>query len=146
MKTRQLTTYNDSPTFNMLSELDQMAYRQNGTIHPADEEPPKRSGIYKGRGNMWVSREEMEMLQGLFLATYITPVDRHVSTPMFLLKSQDYGIVKIEVFHENYLIECKDMFYEAVAIRLLSCRQQVEIVGDNNLISVTRRQNKQTNL
>ena len=139
MRTRQLTIYNDSPTFNMLSECDQIAYRQNGTIHPADEERTQGNGKYRGCGASFVRRHEIRMLQDLFLADYFAPIDSHVSAPMFLIKSHDYGIIKVEVFFENYLMECQELFYESVVLRLLYCRQQVEIVGDKCLISVTRK-------
>lgn len=139
METRQLTKYNDSPTFSMLSENDQKAYLQDGMIIPSDDTPPSSSVKYRGRGAAWVMRKEVEMLERIFLADYCRPVDRESSTPILVIKSREYGLIKVEVFFENYLMECEEMFYTNVVLRLLDCGQQVEVIGDRHLISVTRK-------
>ena len=139
MVTKQLTKYNDSPTFSMLSELDQKAYLQDGVIVPYDDTPPSGSMKYRGRGAAWVMRKEVEMLERIFQAEYSRPVGRDSSTPILVIKSSQYGLVRVEVFYENYLMECQEMFYTDVVLRLLDCGQQVEVIGDRHLISVTRK-------
>lgn len=143
MVTKQLTKYNDSPTFSMLSESDQKAYLQDGTITPVDDTPPSRGWKQRGRGAAMVNRALVDMWLRIFLANHCAPIKVDSSTPMLAIKSRNYGLIKIEVFRENFLIECQEMFYTDVALRLLECGQQIEVIGERHFISVTRRKNEE---
>lgn len=130
MKTRQVTEYG-VPTFSMLPESSQREYMETGYVsYDADQYGPTCCG--HGR---CASYKERVFFERLFNADYC---ENQEGSNMLLIISMDFGVIKAEVFKENYLLSCQNEYEESIILKLVYEGLQVQIVGEGRFISVTR--------
>ena len=85
-----------------------------------------------------MNRKEVRYLEHLFMADWSQPIDYGRRNPMLVIRTHSVGIIKVEVFKENYLMECQEPFINTVLLTLLHHGHQVKVVGENHLIDVVR--------
>ena len=124
------------PTFSMLPESSQREYMETGYVsYDAEQYGPTRCGHGKV-----AQHEDMSFFERLFNADYCR--NQESLSPVLLIISMDYGVIKVEVFDENYLLSCQNEYEENIILRLVYEGLQVQIVGEGRFISVTRNKKK----
>lgn len=134
------------PTYTLLHESDQREYRETGLITPKEDVPSARGSKYnffhRGYGYKTAQRRDRFFLEELFDADMCAfQSDDDTEANCFFIVSIDFGIIKAEVFVENYLLDCETEYKTVVVMRLLERGQQIQLIGDRQFISVTRKHN-----
>lgn len=131
MKTRQVTEYG-VPTFSMLPKSAQREYMETGYVSYDTEQ---YGFTHSGHGKV-ASTKDKSFFERLFNPDYCSNQESLV--PILLIISMDYGVIKAEVFEENYLLSCQNEYEESIILKLVYEGLQVQIVGEGRFISVTR--------
>lgn len=130
------------PVFGLLEPMTQKQYMRDWYLTPIEEEKIRDTSYNYHSVQAWCPEKRIGryFLEELFDPELIqkSEFEEH-GVQRYYLVTNDYGILKIDVFVENWVIDPEDEYRWRIVGRLLYCGHQVEFIGDANLISVTRK-------
>lgn len=124
------------PVFGLLDATTQKEYLRNGYIIPIQAEDTRDSD-YNYHSPYQFARKRLDRyyFYDLFDAELCQKTDKGG----YYIVTNDYGIIKVDVFPENYVLEIEEKYRLVIVMRLLNTGEQVSFIGDRKLISVSRR-------
>lgn len=137
------TEYFPCTTYHKLDRIDQTHYDQNGFIQPLDldlyasrHSSESYNYFHPGSG-IWECGSDRLRFEEIFDADLCTRDLRGGDRILFLV-SMDYGVMYIESFVENYLLEVEPEYREKILRQLAKYDLNVSIVGERQFINIIK--------
>ena len=144
--THRTVTVRKVPVFGLLDATTQKQYMQDGYLSPIEAEEIRDTSYNYHSVQAWCPEKQIDkyFLEELFDPELLQKCEfvEH-GIQRFYLVTNDYGVFKIDVFTENWVIDPEEEYRWRIVARLLYCGHKIEFIGDANLISVTRKRRNQ---
>lgn len=137
------TEYFPYPTYWQLDRIDQIHYDQNGFIQPLNLDlytsrySSKSFNYYHPGSGIWECGSDRLRFEEIFDADLCTRDLRGGDRILFLVY-MDYGVMYIESFVENYLLEVDPEYREKILRQLTKHNLNVSIVGERQFINIIK--------
>ena len=141
MKRKQALKKYSGPTINELSDLDRIEYRQSGylTAKTFDCYDEHHETLWnRGYGYKLHRGRDKQVLENILSPDYCK-FNQYVVTPRFTLISIDLGLITVEVFPENYLLEYDTKYLERIQKKLCKLNVPYKIIGEKKFIWISRK-------